>query len=80
MVGYARERDYARRHFGIELETCHVADIRRRLGITVRVAHNRLDADRLSKPCPPEWVNYAETAVRVVHRLPPTATLDMLRS
>lgn len=75
MAGYARERAYAREHFNIELQTCHVADIKRRLGLPMRDAPNRIDLDRPSKPCPEKWVAYAETAVRAVHGLTPELTL-----
>ena len=69
--GYKRERYYIRDRYGEDVfrkvQTCHIAHVKDTLGLTGRVAANRIDADIRAKPCPPDLWPIVEDAVRHVH-------------
>jgi len=69
MAGYKRERDYVRDKYGINVETCHVADVKAALGLTRGLAPNRIDPVKKVKPCPRHLWTVVEEAVRHVHGL-----------
>ena len=66
-AGYKRERAYVLDKYGKKIETCHVADVKAALGLTQRVAPNRISTAFKVKPCPPELWPIVEEAVRHVH-------------
>lgn len=67
-AGYKRERSYILDKWGVKVKTCHVADIRRELGLTRGSAPNRIDATSVTNPCPPECRDMVLEAVREVER------------
>jgi hypothetical protein len=69
MAGYKRERGYVREKYGINVETCHVADVKASLGLTRGQAHNRIDSGSKVKPCPEHLRPMVDEAVRHVHGL-----------
>jgi hypothetical protein len=56
---YQQMKDFAKEHFGFGLETCWIADVKTDLGFITRMAWNRIDPTKPSKPCPP----YARPAI-----------------
>lgn len=69
MAGYKRKRGYVRDKYGVDAETCHVADVKAALGLTRGQAHNRLDPTSKVKPCPERRWPMVEEAVGHVHGL-----------
>ncbi|KSV75588.1 hypothetical protein N185_17260 [Sinorhizobium sp. GW3] len=67
MAGYKREREYVWTKYRKRVETCHVAHVKRTLGLLTRQAANRLNPNVSVKPCPPDLWPMVEEAVRHVH-------------
>ncbi|XAI96733.1 hypothetical protein [Synechococcus phage Ssp-JY39] len=65
-AGYKRERSYVLDKWGVQVETCHVADVRRALGLTRGAAPNRHHPGQVQKPCPDHLWGMVEEAVRAV--------------
>ncbi|GLS41344.1 hypothetical protein GCM10010869_69410 [Mesorhizobium tianshanense] len=66
-AGYKRERTYVLRKYGKSVETCHVAHVKRVLGLTKGPAPNRIDSSVGIKDCPPALWPIVEEAVRHIH-------------
>jgi len=67
MLGYRREREYGFSKYGLNIQTCHVADVKAALVLTSGAAPNRIDPKRRVKPCPPHLWAAVEEAVRHIH-------------
>jgi len=39
-------------HFGRSIKSCWIADIKRELGLPIRIAYNRINNDSVKNPCP----------------------------
>lgn len=63
MATYKEIQHYIKSNFGISVETCHIADVKKRCGLEVRVAPNRKSADRLVRPCPDKYVQLIRNAL-----------------
>jgi hypothetical protein len=66
-AGYKRERTYILNRFGIHVRTCHVAHVKRSLGLTRGAAPNRIDPAESKNPCPPHLWPMVEEAVSHIH-------------
>ena len=66
-AGYKLERSYIFDKWGVKVKTCHVADVKRTLGLTRVLAPNRIDTNAVTNPCPPQLRKMIEEAVRHVH-------------
>ncbi|PZQ13657.1 MAG: hypothetical protein DI565_14035 [Ancylobacter novellus] len=66
-AGYKRERSYVFEKYGKSVKTCHVAHVKRTLGLTRGTAPNRIDQARGVYDCPPDLWPMVEEAVRHVH-------------
>jgi hypothetical protein len=44
--------EYSRLYGKPVIQNCWIADVKRELGLTERIAHNRIDKSRAVKPCP----------------------------
>jgi hypothetical protein len=54
MPTYRQMKDFSLEHFGFRLETCWIADVKTELGFITKMAWNRIDPTKPSKPCPPD--------------------------
>ncbi|HEY9058834.1 MAG TPA: hypothetical protein VIN77_16930 [Aurantimonas sp.] len=66
-AGYKKERGYVLEKYGKRIETCHVAHVKRLLGLTRGPAPNRINAEGGVKDCPPDLRPLIEEAVRFFH-------------
>ncbi len=41
-----------REQFNVTVKTCWIADVKRELGLITRIAHNRINKDKVKYPCP----------------------------
>jgi len=64
MATYKQIQDWIRNTYGFTAQTCHIADVKRKCGLPVRLAHNRIDPNNPVKPCPPEKVEPIRKALR----------------
>ncbi len=64
MATYKEIQNYVRENNNITVETCWIADIKRKHGLTRRVANNRLNPDTVTNPCPERFVEIIENAFR----------------
>lgn len=64
MSTYKRIREHIKKKHGINIETCHIADAKRKLGLPVRIAHNRKDNSSLVKPCPDSHLPLIKDALK----------------
>jgi hypothetical protein len=55
MRTYFEIQELYRSEFGVTLKTCWIADVKRKLGLTKRVAPNRISRQRVKYPCPPGY-------------------------
>jgi hypothetical protein len=65
-AGYKAERSYVLEKYGRRVETCHVADVKRSLGMTRGAAPNHAADGSIRKPCPADLWQAVEEAVRFV--------------
>ncbi len=66
-AGYKRERSYILEKWDVKVKTCHIADVKRALGLTRALAPNRKVANSVTNPCPPELWAMVEEAVMHIH-------------
>jgi hypothetical protein len=64
MATYAQIQEYLRRRHGCTVKTCWIAHVKELNGLPVRVAPNRLSADRRVDPCPASKRPLIEEAMR----------------
>ena len=48
---YKEIQDCYYEQFNKTLKTCWIADVKREMGLTTRVAYNRIDPERVKHPC-----------------------------
>ena len=46
------QSEYSRLYGKPVIQNCWIADVKRELGLTERIAHNRIDKNSAVKPCP----------------------------
>ncbi len=63
MATYKQIQTWVKQNYGFVPETCWIADIKSRSGLSMREAPNRKGAERV-KPCPPEKVESIRAALR----------------
>lgn len=49
---YKEIKNKAKEDLGITIKTCWIADVKRELGLTSRLAYNRITEDKVKYPCP----------------------------
>nr|WP_298931001.1 hypothetical protein [uncultured Allomuricauda sp.] len=49
---YKDIQDKAKEELGRSIKTCWIADVKRELGLTHKVANNRISKTRVKYPCP----------------------------
>ncbi len=52
MATYKEIQEDVRKRCGISIKTCWIADVKRRHGLTTRIAPNRIDPAKPKHPCP----------------------------
>jgi len=52
MATYKEVIDYIQDKYGQSIKTCWIADVKRQLGLPVRMAYNRIDVKKPKYPCP----------------------------
>ena len=52
MPTYKQIRNRYKRQFGMTIKDCWIADVKRELGLTIRIAYNRLNEDEAKCKCP----------------------------
>lgn len=55
MATYADVIELGRRRLGVTIQSCWIADIKRKNGVEMRPSHNRKDPYHPIKPCPTKW-------------------------
>lgn len=45
-------QDAVKREHGFKPESCEIADVKRRMGLPVKMAHNRINPSAIKNPCP----------------------------
>ncbi len=45
-----------KRHFNKTIKTCWIADVKREMGLTSRIAYNRINKKTVKYPCPNEEI------------------------
>ena len=53
MASYKTIQAYVKKEYGFVPKTCWIAHMKEICGIPVKVAHNRISADKRKVPCPP---------------------------
>lgn len=57
---YKQIQDLAKKELGRTLKSCWIADVKRKLGMTTRIAYNRISSSKVKYPCPEgrieEWL------------------------
>ncbi len=48
----------------INVKTCWIADIKRQHGKTMRIAHNRLNSQKVKHPCPQDKREFIEESLK----------------
>jgi hypothetical protein len=64
MATYAEVQRYVKLRHGFLLKTCWIPDVKAELGLTTRVAPNRIHTSRREVPCPPDKRAAIEDALR----------------
>ena len=56
MATYKQIQEYTKRKYNFTPATCHIADAKRRCGIKVRMASNRINKNEIKKSCPEKYL------------------------
>ncbi len=48
---YKEIQECYKRHFNKSVKTCWIADVKREMGLTTRIAYNRIDNNKVRYPC-----------------------------
>lgn len=62
MATYKEIIEYVKRTHGKTIKTCWIADMKKRCGLPVRMAYNRIDPNVRTNPCPDEFVEIIKEA------------------
>lgn len=57
MATYKQIQEYTKRKYNFTPSTCHIADAKRKCGMKVRTAWNRIDKNKIRKPCPEKYLS-----------------------
>lgn len=49
---YKEIQTKAKKELGRTIKSCWIADVKRKLGLTTRKAHNRISDEKVKYPCP----------------------------
>ncbi|RPG31125.1 MAG: hypothetical protein CBB72_012580 [Muricauda sp. TMED12] len=52
MMTYREIQERAKKELGRTVKTCWIADVKRELGMTSRIAYNRKSSSKVVYPCP----------------------------
>lgn len=64
MTTYEEIQDHIKQHHQIIVKKCSIADVKRHFGLTIRVAPNRIDPNKVTNPCPVEKWQLIEDALK----------------
>jgi hypothetical protein len=56
MLTYKEIQSRYKRQFGTTIKTCWIADVKRHLGLTTRIAYNRITQNTVLYPCPNDTI------------------------
>jgi hypothetical protein len=66
MATYFQIIEYVKNKYGYSLKTCWIADVKAQMGLTTRQAHNRLDKNQRTNPCPANKIAHIKEAINVI--------------
>lgn len=52
MATYKEIKEYIKKEYGVNVQTCWIADMKEQHGLPKRIAPNRIDKNKKVKPCP----------------------------
>lgn len=62
MATYNQIIDYVKNKYSITVQTCWIADMKEKCGLSLREAPNRINKNKRQKPCPVQYEKYIKDA------------------
>ncbi|MFW3962343.1 hypothetical protein [Acinetobacter radioresistens] len=70
MATYKQIQEYLKDKNGRTFKSCWIADIKSQYGLTKKQAYNRYDPDKRVHPCPEQYKEKVEEALRHFQMIP----------